>query len=531
MLRLRYPYISDYYTRAEVDQLVVSSSGSGPVTGSGVFTGDVGTAIYHYLGTPYHFTGIQPAHADLFDIDQISKIGTVYVDLGSQYDTVYNTGGPTSSGIPFVYFSTVSGAGGGSGGSATSLDCAVCDGDNLTVTHTLTAVSGVFTQGIQVGSGTLYMDSDGIDFPDGSRLTSGNIDVSISGTNGIDVYEENDTYIVDGLDEFHAGLSLDLSASPSGNLITNQGYFDNCDFLVSGTATRSGIGDTYMWDLDYGSTIYLKPQHSHETSTATFSSCTDTDGSAAFVIVDTENNLKELFESNHAQGVPKTYKIDLQCDGPAYRSGYIGEVSKSTDTYTISVYSASTGTTRNWHKRGTWSDTDVSWWIYPNYFEVDDGDDQEFAMSLWFSISDPTTDWQYLMGKSTYVSGDDLLRGHFIFVYNTDNQLGYEVNGSAINAGTVLKANTWIHVAVTQDASDRKIFVNGRCIVTGGAAATASALWGLFNIGGNSIRTGNFPPGGMKIAFPRYWKGELSSSEVFRLYEYERKKLGFTPGH
>jgi len=138
------------------------------VTGSGVFSGDVGTVISHNTGTIDHFCFVTPAGIDDFSLETISTIGTIYVKYGTLQDTVYNTGGPTSSGLEFVWGVTASGMSEYSMIAA----CAQCIGGVLEIDGDLTASSGTFTEGLTIGSDSVHINSEGITLPNSPALTS-----------------------------------------------------------------------------------------------------------------------------------------------------------------------------------------------------------------------------------------------------------------------------------------------------------------------------------------------------------------------
>lgn len=100
------PSLAGYATEGWVtDQLATVSGTSGNVTGgSSAFTGvDSYAVITHNLNNSTHFIQITPAGTGAFSSDTLAEVGDFYVRLGANEDHVYNTGGPTSSGIPFVY--------------------------------------------------------------------------------------------------------------------------------------------------------------------------------------------------------------------------------------------------------------------------------------------------------------------------------------------------------------------------------------------------------------------------------------------
>lgn len=67
--------------------------------GSGIFS-QLGTSVTHSLGDTNHTTSITPT---VTNNDDASKIGTIYVTNGTNSDTVYMTGGPTASGLSFMW--------------------------------------------------------------------------------------------------------------------------------------------------------------------------------------------------------------------------------------------------------------------------------------------------------------------------------------------------------------------------------------------------------------------------------------------
>jgi hypothetical protein len=70
------------------------------VRGLGYFDPD-GYVIAHGVNTVSHFTSVVPAGTNEFDEVAIASIGDLYIQIGQTQDIVYNSGGPTTSGIPF----------------------------------------------------------------------------------------------------------------------------------------------------------------------------------------------------------------------------------------------------------------------------------------------------------------------------------------------------------------------------------------------------------------------------------------------
>lgn len=167
-------FYSDYLLQQQIDSGDFGGGGSGFVTGSGVFTGHSGTQIVHNVGTYNHYTLVTPAGTQDYSADDIATIGTIYVDVGVDTDIVYNTGGDsTVSGIYFHWGVTASGLTvSGVGGGSVSLDCADCTPSGLVVDDAIITNSGIFYQGIQVGSGTVYVTPEGFKLTDGTLLST-----------------------------------------------------------------------------------------------------------------------------------------------------------------------------------------------------------------------------------------------------------------------------------------------------------------------------------------------------------------------
>jgi hypothetical protein len=135
-----------------VSQIVQAEASGSILSGNDVFTGHIGTSLLHNLGVLDHTIFVTPASSGTYNSDTIATIGNVYVQIGLEYDTVYNTGGPTSSGIPFVWGITVSGGGGGSGSGTGTFSNTI----NLTGGESLVKYNVVYQN---LGDGLLFKAS------------------------------------------------------------------------------------------------------------------------------------------------------------------------------------------------------------------------------------------------------------------------------------------------------------------------------------------------------------------------------------
>jgi len=136
-------------------------------TGSGSYSGHTGTSIAHNLSTLNHTTVIEPAGTGEWSYDDMSKIGVTYVQRGFDYDTVYNTGGEDSEGLPFSWTAVKNGP----ANMIAELPCGECTASGFVLDVPLMAPSGTFTEGLTVGEGTIHIDGGGITLPDESRIT------------------------------------------------------------------------------------------------------------------------------------------------------------------------------------------------------------------------------------------------------------------------------------------------------------------------------------------------------------------------
>ena len=138
------------------------------VTGSGSYSGHTGTVIEHNLATINHTTIVEPEGTGEWSYDDMSKIGVTYIKRDFNYDTVYNTGGATSSGLPFSWTAMKNGP---TNIYTDVLPCADCTASGFVLDTPLIAPSGTFTQGLTVGEGSVHIDGQGITLPDESRIT------------------------------------------------------------------------------------------------------------------------------------------------------------------------------------------------------------------------------------------------------------------------------------------------------------------------------------------------------------------------
>jgi hypothetical protein len=60
--------------------------------GTATFSGQTGSTIYHNVNTTNHSTSITPGGTDDFSVDNLIKIGEIYVKRGANSDIVYTTG-------------------------------------------------------------------------------------------------------------------------------------------------------------------------------------------------------------------------------------------------------------------------------------------------------------------------------------------------------------------------------------------------------------------------------------------------------
>jgi len=267
------------------------------VTGSNTFSAD-GTLITHNLNNINHYTSVTPVVSSAEDA---AKIGTIYVDLGVDEDTIYCTGQSDADGLPFIWNASVSGYALVSGTEGTSLECAYCQDGNLYVTG-----SGIFPHGIQVGSGTLYITSDGIRFSDGTQMTTAVSQINISGTVGISTSYSEGIWYIQGpsLSNYVTASTLDTI---SGNIVSQI-------HTVSGTeASQISTAPGRIWDGSYNtSTDYATAQMTGNSSPSPYVASASSEstgywGGQAFTAFDKESTL--FWHSQN--GLPNWIQIDL----------------------------------------------------------------------------------------------------------------------------------------------------------------------------------------------------------------------------
>ena len=517
------PSLSGYATTDYVDtQIAGINPGGGSMyaaaTGSGIFTSS-GTEVAHNVNDINHFLAVTP---NIYSNEDAAKIGTIYINPGLNSDTVYCTGDTAVDGydLAFTWMVSISGS-----SSSSSLDCAQCTSSGLVVDNSVISPSGIFTEGIQVGSGTVRITGEGIIFPDNSIITVAPPKIEL----------------------FGAGLLLDLSLDPSSS-VSNIGLFGNASNFepTSGSSwEREAVGSNYCWKkTSAGGSLRLMPHHTQNSSGASFSAAVLTDGSASFTIVDTNNDLSVLFGMDtQPTSVRRAFKMDASSNAANrnFISGYIGNVTKNSNTYTFDIYNGPFGTTRNWHKYslGSWTGADVTWTIYPAFFETDHDYLRGYAMSCWVYDTDVTTNWTAYMGKfDRYINGGEDIGWAYYFQHrDTDASLQcnivYPTNvNSAVQLDNVLKNNRWAHFAWIQSRADsyRYIMVNGQILSATATAYANACAMGLFAFLGDG-QGGSSQATDSKIAFPRFWSGDIQYGIIRQVYEYERNLMGLPPNH
>lgn len=80
---------------------------SGHAVGHNFFSTS-GTSVTHNLGTVDHFLTVVPAGTSAFNEYEIASVGNVYIQLGLNDDTVWNTGGAMADGIQFFWEASTS---------------------------------------------------------------------------------------------------------------------------------------------------------------------------------------------------------------------------------------------------------------------------------------------------------------------------------------------------------------------------------------------------------------------------------------
>ena len=100
--------ITFYWESTYDADISLTSYGDEVRRGIGTFSVS-GTQIIHGLSVD-HFTSIIPSSNAPYSDYQTASVGNIYVQIGELEDTVYNTGGPPSEGIPFYWEVTSSGS-------------------------------------------------------------------------------------------------------------------------------------------------------------------------------------------------------------------------------------------------------------------------------------------------------------------------------------------------------------------------------------------------------------------------------------
>ena len=100
----------DYVSQSEMEELILTTSGdivsqipvvsSGNLMGNGVFSLS-GTTITHNLGDLDHYVSVTPAGSSIFNKRTVAAIGEIFVEKGTNQDTVWITGGPRAEGMGF----------------------------------------------------------------------------------------------------------------------------------------------------------------------------------------------------------------------------------------------------------------------------------------------------------------------------------------------------------------------------------------------------------------------------------------------
>lgn len=341
-------------------------------------------------------------------------------------------------------------------------------------------------------------------------------------------------YVDKKIEVFDAGILLDFSGEASGD-VPNLGTWSDVLFKITGSVSKGTVGEADYFQLNPGG-VQLKAWHDNTTGTASYSSCNATDGSASFTIVDTANNLQELYQYTGRTNILRPFKIDVGCSGPFYMSGYIGGITKVDNTYTISVYSSATGSTRNWHKFtvNSWTGTSVIWRIYPRYCEIDHSGSNRVTQMMWYWPNTDASGYQYIMGKGDWLNnGDDLFISAYLLSYsNTTGSLKLDIDG--VNLVTLssecLTPNRWHHLCLIKTSSLAQAYVNGAVVMSASNSATSPLKFGMTSFGCSS--TGAIlVPSGSRIAFCRFWQHDIDAGLISTIYNYERNLMGLRPNH
>lgn len=370
---------------------------------------------------------------------------------------------------------------------------------------------------------------------------------------------ENPVVLTSGIPDSGPDLSLnahvylDFADATAGGILTNKGLWGaDANFAIYGNWTKFDQGDGYIYthaDANLGG-FQLKPVHSDTTATASLVSFDYNNGSAQVVMDDTANDLQALYGGSSNTIHKRHYQITLYSEGATKKgvTGFIGEISKNVNRYTISVYQDPTGTARNWETISSGAlDTPYKWMIFPNHGYINSGTNASgvqlpmgFAVSFWIYIPDATTDNIYFTGKWGNFADHRSVLNWILYQTSTNNTLTYYQrrysDGATVggNIQACLASAKWHCIGLTMGYQTEhnwlRVYLNGHCIYQGSSlGSTFPAAFPL------AIAFAGYPGAGTEAIFwnggkwaqYRYWNAPQHGHVFESAFLLDKALLGF----
>jgi len=146
-----------------------------------------------------------------------------------------------------------------------------------------------------------------------------------------------------------------------------------------------------------------------------------------------------------------------------------------------------------------------------------------FTFSLWFNTN-TTPSMRTLLGTLNYHTGSTGNAGNFVFRISDSTTISffsYDASSNSESISATIPAITngeWYHLALTNDGTNGKIYLNGSPITTtGGNTKTLDDLSNGLNIGDDTTSHSNNPFNG-KLSNVSIWNATLTSSQILELY-------------
>ena len=145
-----------------------------------------------------------------------------------------------------------------------------------------------------------------------------------------------------------------------------------------------------------------------------------------------------------------------------------------------------------------------------------------FTFSLWFN-TDTTPSGSTLLGSPNYHTGSTGNAGNFIFRISNSTTISffsYDASSNSESISATIPALTngeWYHLALTNDGTTGKIYLNGSPITTtGGNTKTLDDLSNGLHIGDDT--TSHNSPFNGKLSNPSIWNTALTSTQITEIY-------------